>query len=389
MNCPICQSVKYSQFFEIKDIPVQDGILWHSQEEAFTSLVGDIKLAFCKDCGYIGNFAFEPEKVRYDSDYNFSLHYSSIYQNFINNLTNKIVRKYSLVNKSVLEIGCGQGDFLHELCKLGIGHGIGIDPALKSEVMEQNYSGKIYFIKDYYSEKYTKLRTDMIFCRHVLNHLFNPKAFIEMLRHNLDEFPNTLVYFEMPNAFHTFREGNIWNFIYERYSLFSPYSISQLFKICGFKVVSSGPCYGGQYLNIVAVPGNLDGYHLQSRSKRMLEMSQYIEKFQRDYPAIIKLWKERIEFIKEHKKNVIAWGAGGPAINFLSTLQIREIINYVVDINPLRQGQYLPKTGQLVVPPDFVKEFKPDVVIITNATYEKEIKKQISDLGLNCEFLIL
>jgi hypothetical protein len=210
-----------------------------------------------------------------------------------------------------------------------------------------------------------------------------------MLRHNLDEFPNTLVYFEMPNAFHTFQEGNIWNFIYERYSLFSPYSISQLFKICRFTVVSSAPCFGGQYLSIVAVPGNINVYLPQPKSKRLLEIARHIEKFQIDYPAIIKLWKERIESINEHKKKVIAWGAGGPAINFLSTLQIREIINYVVDINPLRQGLYLPKTGQLVVPPDFVKEFKPDAVIITNATYKNEIKKQISDFGLNCEFLIL
>lgn len=89
------------------------------------------------------------------------------------------------------------------------------------------------------------------------------------------------------------------------------------------------------------------------------------------------------------KQRAVAWGAGARAISFLNIYKIKEQIQYVVDINPKKQGKYLPGTGQQVIPPSYLQEYRPDVVIVTNPTFEIEIRKQVEDLGLTCNFLVL
>jgi hypothetical protein len=42
---------------------------------------------------------------------------------------------------------------------------------------------------------------------------------------------------------------------------------------------------------------------------------------------------------------------------------------------------FMPLTGQPVVSPEFIQEFRPDVIIVTNPTYESEIMQQAADLG--------
>jgi ABC-type hemin transport system substrate-binding protein len=61
----------------------------------------------------------------------------------------------------------------------------------------------------------------------------------------------------------------------------------------------------------------------------------------------------------------------------------------IVDINPARIGKYLPGTGQRVVAPEFIVEYEPDVVIVTNPIYEAEIREQIRGFGVDPEVLVL
>ena len=82
-------------------------------------------------------------------------------------------------------------------------------------------------------------------------------------------------------------------------------------------------------------------------------------------------------------------GAGEHGINFLNILNIRELMPFIVDINPNRIGKFLPGTGQKVVAPEFLIEYKPDMIMITNPTYKTEIQEHVKMLGVQCEFLVL
>jgi hypothetical protein len=76
-------------------------------------------------------------------------------------------------------------------------------------------------------------------------------------------------------------------------------------------------------------------------------------------------------------------------VAFLTTLGIDREIEYVVDINPHRQGFFMPGTGQKIVSPSLLQTYRTDLVIIMNAVYRDEIQAELAGLGLSPEITTL
>ena len=66
-----------------------------------------------------------------------------------------------------------------------------------------------------------------------------------------------------------------------------------------------------------------------------------------------------------------------------------DVIPCVVDINPHKQGTFLPATGQAVVSPTYLQGYQPDVVIVMNPVYREEIWRSLQELGVGGEVLAL
>lgn len=88
-------------------------------------------------------------------------------------------------------------------------------------------------------------------------------------------------------------------------------------------------------------------------------------------------------------KRVAAWGSGGKGIGFLNSFDTESIIPYVVDINPRRQHKFIPGSAQKIIPPEFLRDYQPDFIVITNPLYAQEIKQQVHELNVKSEFLTL
>ena len=394
--CPVCRQPSYRPFFQLDDVPVQDGVLWNSQAEAFGAPTGTIKLAFCHECGYVGNLCFQPEKIRYDQEYSFSLHFSPTYRAFVDEVATRVINRYKLVDHPVMEIGCGQGDFLRLLCQLGCRGGVGIDPSVTPRE-ETVGTSHLTFLQDWYSERHPVQETSFLCCRHLLDQIADPRAFVELLRRNIGPYTDSVVYCEIPNAANIFEEMLIRNIIYEKPSWFTAYSLRKLFEQAGFEVLAVGPCFeGDQYLGIEARPlnGNTPARRTgaQGRQADAYEQelfAQSIQAFANNYQQKIANWQRQVAVIRAAGQRAVAWGAGSGAITFLNTLKLKEELPYVVDINPKRQGKFLPLTGQQVVDPAFLTDYRPQMIIITNATYATEIKQQVGAMGLQAEFMVI
>ena len=100
------------------------------------------------------------------------------------------------------------------------------------------------------------------------------------------------------------------------------------------------------------------------------------------------MWTERFEAYQKSGRRAVVWGTGGKGITFLNSLETHDVISYVVEINPDKQGKYTPGTGHLIASPEHLASDPPDTVIITNALYEREMRQQARDIGVECEFLI-
>ena len=87
------------------------------------------------------------------------------------------------------------------------------------------------------------------------------------------------------------------------------------------------------------------------------------------------------------KKNqrIVVWGAGSKGATFLNLTDIDKAIEFVVDINPRKQGHFIAGTAQTIVAPDYLVKYKPDTVVIMNPNYLSEIEGMVHELGIRPE----
>jgi SAM-dependent methyltransferase len=386
-KCPICNSTGAAAFFEIFQMPVHCNVLWPTQDAAIRAPRGDVRLGFCGSCGHIFNLAFDPALVQYTQDYENSLHFSPRFQSYAEWLAVRLIERHDLHGKDIIEIGCGKGDFLTLLCEQGRNRGVGFDPSYVSEHEAGEAAERITFIRDFYSERYASCKADFICCRHVLEHVRFPHDFLITVRRAIGNRPGTAVFFEVPNVLFTLRDLGIWDLIYEHCSYFSPSSLSRLFTSCGFDICDLAETYEGQFLCIEALPseGLADSeYDPRDGSE---EVACDAVAFADKYRSKVQNWRRHLDRIARAGQRVVVWGAGSKGVTFLNALDTQGRIAYAVDINPRKQGMYVAGTGQRVMPPEFLRSYRPDVVIVMNPVYQDEIRQFTGGLGLAPEFM--
>ena len=251
MTHPVCPQSESIPLIDMDNVPVHCNVLWPTRAAALSAPRGDIHLTYLPACGHTYNPAFDAALMEYTQEYENSLHFSPHFQEYATALANGLIAKYDLYGKDIVEIGAGKGDFLIMLCAMSGNRGWGYDP---SYVPEPGYTApNVTFVEDFYTEKYIDQRADLIVCRHVLEHIEDPDAFLAQVRRAVGE-QQSVVFFEVPNALWTLRRGGIWDVIYEHCSYYSPSSLAHLFRRHGFRVLAVNEVFGGQFLTIEATP---------------------------------------------------------------------------------------------------------------------------------------
>jgi len=385
-NCPVCQSPEHQSFFELTDMPVSIGVQWATAAEARACARGDLQLAFCSGCGFIWNRAFDPGRLEYSQRYDNSLDFSPVFQAYARQLAGRLIETYDVRGKDVVELGCGKGHFLALLCEHGENRGVGFDPSYEGARVESPAANRITYIADFYGEKYTKYRGDLICCRHVFEHIPEPVAFLSMVRRTIGERDSAIVYFEVPNVRFILEQHSIWDIIYEHCNYFSRESLGSIFRRCGFEVLRLEESYGAQFLSLEARL-TATASNTELIPDDVSSLATATERFSKAVEEQSAAWRSRLAELYRTGKRAVIWGAGAKAVSFLNMLKIDDAIPYVVDINPHKEGRYLPGTGQRIVSPNFLKEFHPNVVVLMNPIYREEVEGQLRGLGVAAEVL--
>lgn len=385
--CPNCNSKGLNSFYSLKNIPVHSCLLMSSKEEALSFPTGDLDLGFCPNCGFITNILFNPELHSYCSQCEETQGFSAFFNSFAKSLAARTIDKYNIRNKLILEIGCGKGEFLALMCKLGDNLGIGFDPAYVPERNPDLTDSRIEFVQDFYSAKYAGLKADVVCCRHTLEHIAPTFDFMQMIHDAVARRPETLLFFELPDVMRVLQEGAFWDIYYEHCTYFTAGSLARLFRISGFALDELYLDYHDQYLIISARPDRGAGGASLDLEDDMELLNQAVEEFGRICSQKIDYWLRTInEFVRDGKKFVL-WGSGSKAVAFLTTLGLADELEYVVDINPYRQGKFMPGTGHEIVAPRFLKQYKPHKIIVMNPVYCDEIQQELDSLGVAADLL--
>jgi hypothetical protein len=349
---------------------------------------GDIFLGFCPQCGFISNVAFDPKLTEYSERYEETQGFSPTFRKFHQELAYELIDRYDLHGRTIIEIGCGKGEFLSLLCEMGGNRGIGFDPAYIDERNESEAAERIIFVKDYYSEQYSYYKGDFIVCKMTLEHITNPFDFVTMIKRSITNHLAPIIFIQVPDVTRILNKTCFEDIYYEHCSYFSPYSLASLFNKCGFGIIRLSSTYDDQYLMIEAQPYKNDLPPVNFK-QNINELEQHIRDFKKIYQYKLASWQNKFSEIKADGTRAVLWGSGSKAVAFLSALNIIDGIEFVTDINPYKHGFFLAGVGQEIMPPSFLKEYRPDIIIIMNAIYKSEIEKELNKMNLTSEVITL
>lgn len=382
--CWSCGADGLITFFDAPGIPTSSCVLLPTRQAAEEWPAGDLRLAFCPTCGFIQNDLFDPSLVDYTQPYEESQAFSSTFLQFATALAEHLVDAYDLHGKEVMEVGCGKADFLKLMCDLGGNRGLGIDPAYAEGRVDT--AADVTVLREFFSEATTHLTGDLIACIHTLEHIQPVGHFVRLLRKSAGRRDGSTLFVEVPDTMRILTEGAFWDIYYEHCSYFTLGSLGRLLQRERFDLRSLETGYDDQYvLAEASVAGPTPAGVLVADDVGAIRHS--VEAFSLATAKTRHHWQEVLDTAADEVRQVVVWGASSKGVGFLTALEAGRTVDRVVDVNPYKQGKYMPGTGQEIVSPEALAARPPDLVIVMNPIYLDEITADLDRLGLSPEIV--
>lgn len=378
-RCQVCGSHELTAFYEVRDVPTQSTVLLESESEARDFPSGDIELASCSGCGFVQNNRFEPGSIDYSLPTEESQAFSPLFAQYANALADRLVADHDLVGGSVLEVGSGKGEFLAILADRGIAHGVGIDPGFLPD-RGPSQRANLEFKRDFFGPGAVDLTGDLVVTRHVLEHISDVSGFSRLLARAVSATSDSSLFVEVPDARRIFEEGAFWDIYYEHCSYFTSESLAAALRVAGMSVDRVEAGFESQYLLAWASSG-FGGSGSGSANARLEAIESLVENFAAAANTSAERWRSRIERELEAGREVVVWGASSKAVGFLSAVGVADVT--LIDINPFKQGKWLPGSGLVVKAPSDLAGSKPGLVVPMNPIYVEEIRADLRQMGLD------
>lgn len=324
-----------------KNFPILQNVVYENREKAVKCATGNIRIVEDQNTGLVYNADFDPTKIMYDQNYNNEQGISRSFQFHLSQVAQIV--KSKMGSKALFEIGCGKGLFLEMLVDLGMDVR-GTDPTY--EGINPRIS------KKYFQSAFTK-KANGVILRHVLEHISNPVGFLgQIAKANGGE---GLIYIEVPCFEWICRRRAWYDIFYEHVNYFRISDFQRIFA----GIIESGSIFGGQYFYIIADLKNLRN-PIIDKNDRVNFPNSFV----------------RSESNSDISQGSVIWGGASKGVIF-SLLKMRQgkTFRFAIDINPAKQGKYLPGSGLRVCSPeDGMKEIHPqDTICVMNSNYMDEI----------------
>jgi hypothetical protein len=335
--------------FEATELPVLQNRVYATAEEARNCATGDIRLQQDPATGIVSNVAFDPSRIVYDRQYDNEQAHSTRFQAHLDAVAAHV--EAMMGRTELVEVGCGKGHFLEMLCARGMDVS-GFDPA---------YDGTNPRVLPVAFGADLRLRGKGLILRHVLEHIPSPLDFLSKLA--IANGGQGLIYIEVP-CLDWIASNLAWfDIFYEHVNYFR---LSDFHRIFG-RVLNASHCFGGQYLSVVADLASLR-YPVQETGM--------------PYSLPLNFNAMRRPGARPTGAPSVVWGAASKGVVFsIACARAGVPIDRVIDINPNKQGRYLPITGLRVDTPEAGLRDLPvgTNIFVMNPNYLEEIRAQAGD----------
>ena len=213
-RCNVCRGQNTNQVLLTGELPVLCNVLYSTRAAAMAIPRARLALTFCTDCGHFFNADYDSSAISYKAGYENSLWGSRRFREYNEWLIKDLIDRYDLHGSSIVDIGCGRGQFLCALCEGGGNVGIGFDPSYSTSCEMRESESRVAILPEHFEKSVEALPADLICSRHALEHVPEPLDFLAQVRSRAFDIKTSL-FFEVPNGLYTLRDHGIWDLIYE------------------------------------------------------------------------------------------------------------------------------------------------------------------------------
>jgi hypothetical protein len=388
-TCRFCEAPLAHTFVDLGMSPLCQGHVRPDQLSLMTVFY-PLRAYVCDNCFLVQlEECVSPSAIYHNYAYSFS--YSDSWLRHAKQYADQVTTKFRInKNNLVAELASNDGYLLQYFVEKGIPV-LGIEPAANIAAIAVTEKGVRTESRFFGSETARELigkygKADLLIGNNVLAHVADIKDFVSGMKLFLSDFG--VITMEFPHLLRLV-ERNQFDMIYhEHFLYFSFTTVQRIFRHCGLDIfdVEEIQTHGGS-IRVYAKHIDDNSKDFSSRVNELLkrerEAGVITLDFYNNFDSRVQNCKRKIlEFLIRAKldgKKIVGYGAPGKGNTLLNYCGIRtDFIDYTVDRNPHKQGNYLPGSLIPIYAPDKIKETKPNYVFILPWNLKEEIMDTMS-----------
>jgi SAM-dependent methyltransferase len=391
MKCRFCKNKLTNVFADLVSAPISNAML---TEESIhkAECYYPLKVYVCDHCKLVQVDENNAAQEFFNEEYTYFSSYSSSWLKHAKKYVDMMMQRFSFNKDSLItEIASNDGYLLQYFKEYEIPV-LGIEPSANTAIVAQHKD--IDTIVDFFGTDLARkhfveksLKSDLIVGNNVLAHVPDINDFVEGLSMALSN--SGIITMEFPHLLRLVKGYEFDTIYHEHYSYLSLITVKRLFESHGLVLfdVEAHPTHGGSLrifakhhkTNLYPVSQNVEQI-LHEEDKAGMNTKDFYSSFQNIIDDVKYEFWEFLINQKRRNKKIIGYGAaakGNTLINYCG-IKGTDLIEYVADTSPHKQGKNLPGSRIPVVSPDKIKETQPDFIIIFPWNLEAEIREQLS-----------
>jgi len=390
MNCRHCRIPLNHTFLDLGSAPPSNAYLSNndlSKPEKHYPL----KIKVCQACWLVQTEDYADAGELFNSEYAYFSSTSSSWLNHAKLFSEEMIKRLNLNSDSfVVEVASNDGYLLKNFIASHIPC-LGIEPTASTVAAAEKLG--IPVLSEFFSEELGKRlsnlgkKADLIIGNNVYAHVPDINDFTRGVKALLKS--GGVVTLEFPHLMKMIENSQFDTAYHEHFSYLSLYTVNQIFSAAGLRL------WHAEELSTHGGSLRVYGCHIEDDRETELSVSKILNeedmrnlqnlKAYLDFQSHAdKIKNDLLIFLIDQKragKKVVAYGAAAKGNTLLNYAGVKpDLLPYVCDAAPAKQGKYMPGSHIPILHPDRIITDSPDYILILPWNIAEEIQEQYHNL---------